>query len=146
MTNRREFLTSGLVVSGTALLPAVPARAVANELLSPDMELFVYDNRFKDAVTLAQQAAEQGILLAEISGDLMELWYDHLDLRWKDSPMLLAGVTSAKGLFVLETLAADYRMRVVHRVGQDGLTDTQYAALSDTAPVSWIIAPRAGNQ
>jgi hypothetical protein len=74
----------------------------------------------------------------------MDLWYDNLDLRWKEAPMLLSGVTTAKALFVLETLASDHGMVVVHRAGQNALTDTQYAPIGDTALVAWIIAPRGG--
>lgn len=143
MANRRQVLVSGAALSGVALLP-LSLQAAANDLLAPGVELFVFDTRFDDAVALAQLAAEQGIPLAETSGDLMELWYDNLDLRWKEAPMLLSGVTTAKALFVLETLAADHRMMVVHRTGHSELTDTHYAPIGDTTLVSWIIAPKRG--
>ena len=62
--------------------------------------------------------------LAETSGDLTDLWYNDFDLRWKQAPMALAGMTTRGGLFVLETLAADHRMLVVyrgtHEASQDG--------------------------
>jgi hypothetical protein len=137
MASRRQVLVSGAALSGVALLP-LPAHGAVSELLAPGIELFVFDTRFDDAVALAQLAAEQGIPLAETSGDLMDLWYDNLDLRWKEAPMLLSGVTTAKTLFVLETL------RVVQRKGQGQgeLTDTQLVPIGDTQLVSWIIAPR----
>jgi hypothetical protein len=60
--------------------------------------------------------------------------------------MTLAGITTEKALFVLETLAADRRMALVYRVGHDNkhttLPDSANAAMSDTTLVSWIIAPR----
>jgi hypothetical protein len=88
------------------------------------LERFVFDNRFAAAVELARHVADHGIPLAETSGDLSDLWYHELDLRWKQAPMALAGMTTRGGLFVLETLAADHRMGVVYRgthsVSQEG--------------------------
>lgn len=141
MANRRQVLVSGAALTGAALLP-VSLQATVSELVAPGVELFVFDKRFENAVALAQQAEQQGIPLAETSGDLMELWYDQLSLQWKELPMTLSGVTTARALFVLETLAADHRMQVVHRVGHSELTDAQYAPVGDTALVSWVIAPR----
>ncbi len=143
MTNRREFIKSGLVLSGATLLLAAPAQLAAAELLIPGLECFVFDKRFEAATAMAQLAAQQGIQLAEIEGDLMPLWYDHLDLRWQQEPMTLAGITTEKALFVLETLAADRGMAVVHRDAHESLPEVAHAVLSDTALVSWIIAPRA---
>lgn len=143
MTNRREFIKTGLALSGATLLPAAPSQLAAAELLIPGLECFVFDKRFEAATAMAQLAAQQGIQLAEIEGDLMPLWYDHLDLRWQQEPMTLAGITTEKALFVLETLAADRGMAVVYREAHDQLPEATQATLSDTALVSWIIAPRA---
>lgn len=141
MANRRQVLVSGAALTGAALLP-VSLQATVSEVLAHGVELFVFDRRFDNAAAVARQADQQGIPLAETSGDLMELWYDQLGLRWKEAPMTLSGVTTARALFVLETLAADHRMQVVHRVGHSELTDTQYAPIGDTTLVSWVIAPR----
>lgn len=143
MANRREFIKTGLALSGATLLPAAPLALAAAELLIPGLECFVFDKRFEAATAMAQRAAQQGIQLAEIAGDLMPLWYDHLDLRWQQEPMTLAGITTEKALFVLETLAADRGMAVVYRAAHDQLPETAHATLSATALVSWIIAPRA---
>ena len=138
MANRRQFIQSGFALSALSLtgIPAVSARTVASELPSLRLERFVFDSRFAPAVELARHAAHDGIPLAEMSGDLMDLWYDELDLRWKKGPMALAGMTTRGGLFVLETLAADHRMRVVYRgehaVSQDGAVEH---ILSGPAPL-----------
>lgn len=142
MANRREFIKSGLVMSGASLLPAAPLPLAAAELLIPGLECFVFDQRFAAATALAQHAAQQGITLAEIAGDLMPLWYDHLDLRWQQEPMTLAGLTTEKALFVLETLAADRRMAVVYRSAHAAEPAAAHTGISDTALVAWIIAPR----
>ncbi len=144
MTNRRQFLASSVVLSGTAFVSRAWAQAAWEQLVAPGMELFLYDPRFEDSTILAKVAQQNGIPITDTSGDLMDVWYDNLDLRWKEAPMMLAGVTTAKTLFVLETLAADHGMVVVHRVGATELTDTQYAPIGDNALVQWIIAPRGG--
>lgn len=111
MTNRREFLQSGVAAS---ILPmAMPAWAAGPGTLR--LERFVFDTRFSESVEVAGQAARLGVELAEISGDMTDLWYRHFDLQWKRAPMTLAGMSNWHGLFVLETLAADRRMRVLYR-------------------------------
>ncbi len=93
------------------MLPA-EARSAAASL---PLDRFVVDNRFSEAMQIGAHAARGGVPLSEFSGDLTQLWYEHLDLEWKKHPKALAGVTTRQGLFVLETLAADHRMRVVYR-------------------------------
>jgi threonine dehydratase len=144
VANRRQFLASSLLLSGVVFLPEARAQAAWEQLVAPGVELFLYDMRFEDATVLAKVAQQNSIQIADISGDLMDAWYDNLELRWKDAPMTLAGVTTARTLFVLETLAADHGMAVVHRLGDADLTGTQYAPLGDNALVQWIIAPRGG--
>ena len=117
MADRRQFIKSGLALSAmcSSVLSAMPAGVGAAEVATLRLERFVFDNRFEEAREAAQQAAQQGIPLAEVSGDLTDLWYDDLDLQWKKASMALAGITNRSGLFVLETLAADFSMRVVYR-------------------------------
>ncbi len=108
MVHRRGFIQSGLAIGGAALLPQA-ARAAA----PLQIHGFVFDARFAEAGEIAGAAC-----LAPrwaTSGDMMPLWYERLDLQWKEKPLPLAGVTTADALFVMETLAADYRMRVVYR-------------------------------
>jgi hypothetical protein len=143
MTNRREFIASSLLVSGASLLPPISAQAAGSELLAHDVDCFVYDLRFAEARALAEQASQRGIAPAPTTGDLMTLWYDYLDLRWKRAPMTLAGLTTHKGLFVLETLAADHGMHVVWRADLTQAEAAPHAGISDTALVAWRIAPRS---
>jgi hypothetical protein len=72
--------------------------------------------------------------LAETNGDMTDLWFNHLHAQWKRMPEALGGITTPQGLFVLETLAADHRMRVVHR--------RERGTASEQPLVTWIIAPR----
>ena len=127
VASRRQFIQSGLALSAVSLtgIPAFAPRAGETDVASLRIERFVVDTRFAAAVELARHAARHGIPLAETSGDLTDLWYHDFDLRWKRAPMVLAGMTTRGGLFVLETLAADHRMLVVyrgtHEASQDGV-------------------------
>lgn len=128
--DRRALLKSGIAVSTAVSVPgAVIGSQAANE---PVIERFVFDTRVPDALAVAQSAAADGIQVSKTDGDLTSLWYDDLNLRWKQQPMTLAGVTGEDALFVLATLAFDFRMRVV----QKELLRT------GALPVySWLIAP-----
>lgn len=119
MANRREFIQSGIALTAATLSAGEAARAAANDPRRLKLERFVFDNRFTEAISAGRVAAAAGIPLAETSGDVTDIWFHDFDLRWKKAPMALAGITTRHGLFVLETLAADHRMRVVYR-GEHG--------------------------
>ena len=105
MVHRRGFIQAGLALS------ALPLAAHASDRLQ--LHGFVFDARFPEAGEIAGAAC--GAPRWSTAGDMMPLWYERLDLQWKEKPLPLAGVTTADALFVMETLAADYRMRVVYR-------------------------------
>jgi hypothetical protein len=106
---------------------------------SLQLERFVFDTRFAEAFDAAGEIERHGVVLAPITGDLMEFWYDELDLLWKERPMTLAGVATEDALFVLETFAQDRGMRVAYRGRHDVAKDgTMQHALS--GPVAWLDA------
>ncbi len=116
-TSRRQFLGAGLAATaaswvGVATLPMIAQCAQRAGL---QLDRFVFDGRHAECVAIARHAGRCGVRSTQISGDLMDLWYNHLDLQWKRAPKALAGMTTRGALFVLERLAADYRMRVVYR-------------------------------
>ena len=119
MTNRRDLLR------GAAALPVVAApfaRALAAARESLALERFVFDVRFAESGAIAEHVERLGVALSPVADDLMTLWYDDLDLKWRKAPMALAGVTLEDALFVLETFALDRGMHVVYR-GEHGLVD-----------------------
>lgn len=123
MAGRRHFIRSGLALAaslptiGAWAAPSSSSAACAAHRFRP--ERFIFDARFADAVAVAREAAALGAQTIRIEGDLTKLWYEDLDLAWKRRPMTIAGITTRQGLFVLETLAADRRMRVVYRGRHD---------------------------
>jgi hypothetical protein len=136
--NRRQVLKGAAAASAAATgVLSLRASGAASREASQPVELFVFDRRFADARVAAARSAANGVETVAFDGDLTELWYDRLDLRWRAAPMTLAGVTTASGLFVLETLAVDRRMRVVERIELSAQTP------GGEPLYSWTIAPRA---
>src|SRR5262245_24027640 len=119
MTSRRD------VLRGAAALPLVAApfaRALAAARASLALERFVFDVRFAESGAIAEHVGRLGVPLSPVADDLMTLWYDDLDLKWRKAPMALAGVTLEDALFVLETFALDRGMHVVYR-GEHSLVE-----------------------
>lgn len=138
MPNRRQVLKWAAVASAAATGGlSLQASAAGSRASSRPIELFVFDRRFADAREAAERLAANGVETAAFDGDLTALWYDRLDLCWRATPMTLAGVTTASGLFVLETLANDRGMRVVER------TELSAQTPGGESLYSWTIAPRA---
>jgi hypothetical protein len=120
MTNRRDILRAGAVLPAVSLV-AVPFNSAFGAVgQSLRLERFVFDVRFEECGAIADGI--RGVPLAPIADDLMTLWYDELDLKWRKAPMALAGVTLVETLFVLETFALDRGMHVVYR-GEHGLVE-----------------------
>ena len=118
MTSRRDFLC------GTAALPLVAA-PFTRALAAPEslkLERFIFDVRFAESGAIGEHVGRLGVALSPVADDLMTLWYDDLDLKWRKAPMALAGVTLEDAFFVLETFAHDRGMHVVFR-GVHGLVE-----------------------
>ena len=128
MASRRTFLKAGLSATAAGLL----ARPIFAGIAEPHYYKAIFDERFEVARAFAAGAAERGIPAAAIHGDITRLFFDDLDLRWRQGPVWLAGYTLPASLFCLDLLARDRGMRVVHRAQPDG---------DSPAPVFWIIAP-----
>lgn len=142
MLTRRQVLGHCAAIPPAACLSGVMApfgAGVANTAVL-SLERFVFDARFSEAFDIGQHVADFGIPLSPTADDLMDLWYDELDLLWRERPMALAGVTMTEALFVLETLAMDRQMRVVYR-GQHGVVEHGRIAHELAGPksvVDWL--------
>lgn len=137
VATRRTFIQSGAALSAVSLtggFASVPAQALAGGRAMPALDLFIFDDRFAAAREIAR--AQHAPAALRFTGDPTRLWQRTLEPRWRAAPMALGGATTAHGLFVFETLAADRRMRLVHR--QDLPADADGEALA-----FWILAPRA---
>ncbi len=146
MTNRRQFIQSGLVFS---TLPITEFASIKMAVASPEdpgltLENFVADRRYAESMAVASKLGSQGVPVVEISGDLTDLWLNNYSRKWKHTPMTLAGVTGQDALFVLETLAPDFGMRVVHKQALDAPSSPAVLSRLDSKVqvFSWIIAPK----
>lgn len=149
MTNRRQFVQSGIALSAGFAAPfALSARAGESDFrlgACLPLQRFLFDRRFAEAVETAQYAALDGVIATETSGDLTDLWVGCLDREWRHDTAALAGVTTRGALFVLATLAADRGMRVVYR-GEHDVPCNGYAAHSIVGPSAVVsFAPDASD-
>jgi len=142
MTNRRDVLRAGAALPAASLagLPFNGAFGAAGQSLA--LERFVFDVRFAESGAIAEHVKRLGTRLSPVADDLMTLWYDELDLAWREKPMALAGVTLADALFVLETFALDRGMHVVYR-GEHGLVENGRIThhLAGPAPLIEMLNP-----
>lgn len=117
MANRRELIKAGLfVTAGLANgLWVAPSEAKTVRPLRLRLERFVFDARFDEAAELARYVGCYDVPLQQTSGDMTELWYDHLAPSRPSPRIALAGITGADAFFVVERAAADHRMRLVYR-------------------------------
>jgi hypothetical protein len=135
MIDRREFVTTGLLLAtGSAVArPLLASSSTDTVIASP--ELFIYDSSFPQAQQLANSMASAGIALAAIKGDFTALWSTHLKPRWQQRPMTVAGLTTERTLFILQTLAADHRMKLLHSQQIEQVAGAE-------ALHQWLLVPR----
>ena len=128
MTNRREFMQTGVTV--TALPPAINAllsgaASAGAQGNGVQLHKAVFDDRYAEGRAFASSIGRLGVPLHALdNGDVTNLWYGELDPLWRRRPAAIAGLTQFGPLFVLERMAAERRMRVAlrieHRVRRDG--------------------------
>lgn len=152
--SRRGFLKCGMgACSAAALIHPISAQ-------NPVVPYYkaVFDERFEDACVFATEATARDITTVAIRGDITSLFFDDLDLRWKQGPVWLTGLTTPSSLFCLDLLARDRGMRLNYylvKPSVEAVLDVLDGALprrgmmthlptSDPADlVFWIIAPSA---
>ncbi|MPT47754.1 MAG: hypothetical protein E2598_04930 [Sphingobium sp.] len=129
--NRRGLLKAGGLASAALGVSGASMSAKAWAASVPAIDLRVIDQR------VWPRAADmpQGAPLHLIDGDVTHLWYDTLYQAWKKPGFVVAGVTKADALFVLEHLAWDNRYKVIER--RPLLDDDGQA----TDAIQWVIAP-----
>jgi hypothetical protein len=75
----------------------------------------IYDERFDAGRRFASEASARGWVTRAIRGDVTNVWFHELAVRWKRGPAPIAGLTTEQSLFVLERLSWDVGMRVTAR-------------------------------
>lgn len=171
MPNRRDVLRGGIILTGLPLVAraAWDSSDVSRAAHTPYRVLF--DDRFAESRRFGAEVARLGGAVRGFGGDVTNLWYEELDLRWRKEPVAVAGMTRHGPLFCLERLAWDVGMRVVYRAEHRPVNDDDWtlraaqivmncaqdfrqlathqlrsaATLADDEDplISWVIAPRA---
>jgi hypothetical protein len=122
MPSRREFIQAGIAASVAPIaFPAhEPLRAATGpeSAASPSRRPYrvVCDVRSPHSTALADEAERLGLTVVRTSGDITDFWFTDLSLRWKASPVAIAGLTTHGPLFCLERFAWDHGLRVAFRV------------------------------
>lgn len=120
---RRQFVGGGAAALAATAVPAY---------LSPRLPIpyrAIFDERFEAGRRFGAHALGRGWITRAIRGDVTQVWFHELSVRWKSGPAPIAGLTTASSLFVLERLSWDVGMRVTVRE-----TD------ATTALVHWLIS------
>jgi hypothetical protein len=127
MANRREFLQLGLAAAAWPVASgAVPDKAgvMFADVETVPLYKVIYDTRYEESVVFGERVRRMGLPVRAIRGDVTDLWFNDLSLRWRERPVAIGGLTGTDALFCLEQLAWDHRMRVVlraeHRYREDG--------------------------
>jgi len=99
------------------MLPIAATAGTSTGPVRPPISLYkvIFDRRFPSSREFGAEARKLGLPVHEIEGDITDLWYHDLSLRWREEPVAIAGLTAHGPLFCLERLAWDHRMRVVFR-------------------------------
>lgn len=153
MPNRRQFLQAGI----SALLLPLLSRKAFGAGAPKTFDLVIFDQRYLKARTFAEQARHAGLECAAIQGDITELYFRDLALRWSRRPSTIAGLSTIASLFCLEILARDRGMRLVYFadvLDSQPVPDIPFD-VADRKPVSisivgeererlimWVIVPR----
>jgi hypothetical protein len=128
MTNRREFLRTGLAASAlplaiNGLLSASDAAAMG-VVPSVRLQSAVFDGRYAEGLTFAREIARYGVRAEALDAGDVTAVYEALDLAWRGAPTPIAGFTQFGPMFVLERLANERGLKlalvVEHRVRAGG--------------------------
>lgn len=126
MTTRRTVLKWG------AVLPALGTGWHGAFAAVPQgLDALLVDTRFPGAFDVA----DSPVPVLQFAGDVTRLWFDRLDVRWRQPGFVVGGITGSDALFVLETLAQHQGRRVISRVALD------LPRVNGVQAMRWIIAP-----
>jgi hypothetical protein len=140
MITRRKLIGSSVAIGVLGVgASTLAGRAVSSPSL-PRLHAVLVDVRFDDAGVLANSlAAAQRTPILALEDDLLPLWYDRLAPACAHSPIAFAGVTTERALFLIQTLAADHRLRLL-----SATVHSMSPGSSRREPlVAWLIGPAA---
>lgn len=141
MISRRQLIGCGVAATALGVTchrakaadsfsrPGASVLAATADRLPITPAVLVVDERFNAARALASLAAPD-IPRVAMPRDVFDLWHSRLEGICRSGGRAIAGVTTERGFFLLQTLAGDHRLRVLSRSAHAG------------SLVSWILGPR----
>ncbi len=135
--SRRVFL-------GCSATACAAGATIGSGTLAPGVVPYykaIFDERFEATRQFAAAASARSIPTAAIRGDVTSLFFNDLDLRWRQGPISLIGLTTPESLFCLDLLARDRRMRLTTCVADPGVEAV--LSLLDEAPRHRILEAHA---
>ena len=129
--SRREFLQTGIAASVLPLglggwrLGGGTAEGSSSGAEGASLPLYkvLFDRRFAPGVTFARAAEAIGADTLGFEGDITDIWFRDLSLRWAREPVAIAGLTAHGPLFCLERWGWDHGLRVVYQTRHDRLEE-----------------------
>jgi hypothetical protein len=148
MPSRREFIQAGIAASVVPmafpghqpLRAATDAETAASPSHRPSR--VVCDVRSPHSTALADEAERLGLTVVRTSGDITDFWFTDLSLRWKASPVAIAGLTTHGPLFCLERFAWDHGLRVAFR-GVHRFHDSGHVEHAVSGPFRAVVSAHA---
>lgn len=147
MTNRREFLQTGVSVSVLPLVTHGLLSPAAASALSEDsranhavLHQATFDDRYAEGRSFAEALGAVGVSARGLrDGDVTDP-YQALDLLWRGRPAAIAGLTQFGPMFVLERLGRERGLRVALRVEHRVRADGTIAHVMSGAPETLSLA------
>jgi hypothetical protein len=148
---RRQLLQAGAAASALAHGGLATAATQAGIGSWAAIDLLLVDSRLEVATAVAEAAVRAKVRVLPLSRDVLTLWHEQLLPVVRTGGKSFAGITTVRGLFLLQTLSADHRLQLTfiaeHSPGASGAADQWIAAKPDVTyglesvnPVSWIIS------
>lgn len=146
MTNRREFLQTGVSVSALPLAMKgmlAPGTAAASGTVGYlTLRKAIVDHRYVEARRFGEALAGIGVQAEALrDGDVTDS-YLALDEQWRKRPVPIAGLTQFGPMLVLERLGRERGLRMALRAEHRPRSDGTLAHLLSAAPETLDLAER----
>lgn len=144
MTNRREFLQTGVSVSALPLVmrgllaPGTAAARGTGERLV--LHKAIVDDRYAEGRQFAETLGEIGVPAEALNDGDVTRAYLALDALWRNRPVAIAGLTQFGPMLVLERLGGERGLRMAfraeHRVSPDGMLAHALSGAPETLDIA----------
>lgn len=135
--SRRQLIGWGVAVSVTGIAAPLTNPPDIRIPTPPRVDLVVVDARFDLARRFARSIAPPAVRRVALPRDAIDFWLHELEPLCRSGTQAIAGVTTERSLFLLQTLASDHRLRVGSRTTLANLAGDAHEPL-----VSWLLVPR----